>query len=147
VSLNIAKHLGLNVENYFSFKKALDIAQPFVPPQLTNLIWKYGVKVKKKKKKRKRTNIYFFSIYFPLNLLFISYIDCPGWHKLLKYRPEAIQLSYKTWKKPELFWNSQETLYLLSSTKKTPNSSMIMGLLEKGQLRKMLPWVACYFLT
>ena len=78
VSLNIAKHLGLNVENYFSFKKALDIAQPFVPPQLTNLIWKYGVKVKKKKKKRKRTNIYFFSIYFPLNLLFISYIDCPG---------------------------------------------------------------------
>lgn len=46
VSLDIAKHLGLSVENYFSFKKAVDVASSVLPPFLASKAWQIGIKVR-----------------------------------------------------------------------------------------------------
>ncbi|KAL4509984.1 hypothetical protein ABPG72_010177 [Tetrahymena utriculariae] len=45
VSLDIAKVIGLNVENYFTFKKTLDVASPFLPKNLQQFLWKTGIKI------------------------------------------------------------------------------------------------------
>lgn len=45
LSLDIAKHLGLSVENYFSAHRAANLASSVLPTSLMSHLWKAVVKV------------------------------------------------------------------------------------------------------